>query len=345
MPHEKVRILTNSATRLAKRQDRTAFTLVELLVVIAIIGLLITLLLPAVQAARESARRTQCANRLKQIGLAIHNFHSSQQELPPAYFTGGGYATWLMLIMPYLEEGNVHETINVGHIYYELPESVRHTQVSFYYCPSRRGPPQLSVTGDRRGPNYPNHLPGALADYAMCGGTEYPFWNSPPDCGGNGVARSTLEFSLSGDRCTGPAVPTGKWDSSGRYYGWKTPIRFMQITDGLSHTLLAGEKFVHADHFGEWEYGDNSFYNDEHWDNILRMIGPGFPILPNPDDPTVQSLFDDTALGSFGSWHAGGVCNFVFCDGSVRGLVPSTSTTLLGYVSQVADGNPIGQKL
>ena len=86
-------------------KNRPGFTLVELLVVIAIIGVLVALLLPAVQAAREAARRTQCTNNLKQMGLACHNFHDARKSLPPAYMSGEGFGTWLMLIMPYMEEG------------------------------------------------------------------------------------------------------------------------------------------------------------------------------------------------------------------------------------------------
>ena len=82
---------------------RRGFTLVELLVVIAIIAILIALLLPAVQAAREAARRTQCTNHLKQVALAVHNFQSARNAVPPAYLSGSGHATCLVLIMPYIE--------------------------------------------------------------------------------------------------------------------------------------------------------------------------------------------------------------------------------------------------
>src|SRR5262245_20166918 len=89
---------------------RAAFTLVELLVVIAIIGILIALLLPAVQAAREAARRTQCSNNLKQIGLSIQNYYDAHKSLPPSYLSGAGHATWLVLILPFTEEKSVYET-------------------------------------------------------------------------------------------------------------------------------------------------------------------------------------------------------------------------------------------
>ena len=99
--------------RTASQRGLTGFTLVELLVVIAIIGILIALLLPAIQAAREASRRSQCANHLKQIGLAVQNYESTQRKVPPAYLSGIGHATWLVLIMPYLEESVLYENANV----------------------------------------------------------------------------------------------------------------------------------------------------------------------------------------------------------------------------------------
>ena len=91
---------------------RRGFTLVELLVVIAIIGILVALLLPAVQAAREAARRTQCTNNLKQLGLAVHNYENTNKELPPGGLTptGGSYGhSWWVRILPYIEQGNVYD--------------------------------------------------------------------------------------------------------------------------------------------------------------------------------------------------------------------------------------------
>src|SRR5262245_17288884 len=92
-------------------QRRTAFTLIELLVVIAIIAILIALLLPAVQIAREAARRTQCRNNLKQIGLALHNYHDANRTLPPSRFGGMEYSA-LSYILPELERGSVFNAIN-----------------------------------------------------------------------------------------------------------------------------------------------------------------------------------------------------------------------------------------
>ena len=118
--------------------QRRGITLVELVVVIAFIGMLISLLLPAVQAARESARRTQCSSSLKQIGLAIQNFHAQRDELPPSR-NYDHYATWAFLILPFMEEGNLYDDWDGSVKYYYQSDEARLTPVEHYYCPSRRG--------------------------------------------------------------------------------------------------------------------------------------------------------------------------------------------------------------
>src|SRR5262245_15359753 len=139
---------------------RGAFTLIELLVVIAIIAILIGLLLPAVQKVREAAARAKCSNNLKQIGLAVHNYHDSRSSFPP-FRTSQRGLSWLALIMPYIEQNNGYQLFDTNANYSLQTTTAVMTQVPIYYCPSRRGAPQLSTATAVDGTRL-----GALGDYA-----------------------------------------------------------------------------------------------------------------------------------------------------------------------------------
>src|SRR5262249_26449956 len=121
----------------APDRPRPGFTLIELLVVIAIIAILIGLLLPAVQKVREAANRTACPNNLKQIGLAPHNYHTAWGQFPPLRINSD-YASWFVLIMPYLEQENISRTWDFKVFYRNQPDLARTMQVKTYYCPARR---------------------------------------------------------------------------------------------------------------------------------------------------------------------------------------------------------------
>jgi len=154
---------------------RRAFTLVELLVVIAIISLMVGLLLPAVQKVREAANRISCANNLKQLALGLHNYEYTNGRLPPSRIAEK-YATWAVLLLPYIEQGNSYQQWRLDLNYYAQTDLARQSAVPIYFCPSRRtlsSDPILSISGDSPSDGVPdsNQYPGALADYACNAGT------------------------------------------------------------------------------------------------------------------------------------------------------------------------------
>ncbi|MEX0643351.1 MAG: DUF1559 domain-containing protein [Pirellulales bacterium] len=324
------------------------FTLVELLVVIAIIGILVALLLPAIQAAREAARRSQCVNNLKQIGLAVHNYHDTRREVPPTFVVGAGWGTWLMAIMPYLEEGNALSLRDPDLNFYAQIDQAVQSQVSVYLCPSRRAPPQIGSYEIR----YGKAKQGALADYAMCGGdglwSETFYYVGGPRAS-NGVGYPTHDHNGVG------LVPTFVLDPpsatpalTSRLVNYTTFRKFKNITDGLSKTLLVGEKYVHPDHRGEWGWGDGSFFNDNNSWSAGRVVGDTrnqspasssriFPIASSPTDPSLNSQAASNRV--FGSEHSSGTCQFAFCDGSVQSLTPDANVLMLGFLANIRDGN------
>jgi prepilin-type N-terminal cleavage/methylation domain-containing protein len=309
-------------SRSATRCQGAAFTLIELLVVIAIIAILIGLLLPAVQKVREAAARISCGNNLHQIGVAVHTYHSSYERLPPAAVGGDGEVSWAVLILPYIEGGNLYQQwdLSLRYTYYRHPASVVGAQVKVFYCPSRRSPPQLSVTGDTRPPW--GGSPGALGDYAANGGNTTAVWDDPRN--GNGVL-------LYADTTFGP---------NNTVVSWQSLTAFKDVTDGLSNTLLIGEKHVPITAFGQQAAGDNSIYNGDDIHTIVRVAGrqtPGPIDRPLASSPTDSYRPDER----FGSYHARG-CQFVLCDGSVR-MIPNTiDIETLTRLAVRNDGLPVG---
>ncbi len=308
------------------RRPLHGFTLVELLVVIAIIGILIALLLPAVQAAREAARRMQCANHLKQLGLALHNFHTQNGGFPPAGVVGMGEATWAVRLLPFLEQGVGSDYWDADwlHAYYRTSDIAREYQVAAYYCPSRRGSPQLSKEQWSRGPYAGG--PGVLGDYAACYGDRTP----SIDPGG-----TTGAFMYCNN--DGGTVEID-WTNL-LIVSWDYPTSMRDITDGTSHTLFLGEKHVRPEDYGTIAGGDISIYMDDWYEPIGRVAGSG----PDGDFPLAEGELND--LGGLRAWQFGsdhpGVCQFVLGDGSVTTLSTSMNIVVLGLLANRKDGQPI----
>ncbi len=280
----------------ARVRRRSAFTLIELLVVIAIISILMGLLMPAVQKAREAASRISCANNLKQIALAMHNYESGAQSLPPGRYSPTG-ASWAVMILPYLEQDNLYRQWDINRSYYQQNDVARLTPVKGYFCPSRRTSadwPKASMSGDVVStPTQDVLVPGALGDYAVC-------------LGGLG---STMDV-----------LPNGAFQLEGR------GVRFGAITDGLSNTLLVGEKNVPIKGFG-LGWLDSSTYNGDNHVCWGRGVAPGVGLAQYLNDPGWK----------FGSYHTT-TCQFAFCDGSVQNLPNTINPATLWLLANRNDG-------
>jgi prepilin-type N-terminal cleavage/methylation domain-containing protein len=306
---------------------RGGFTLVELLVVIAIIGILVALLLPAIQAAREAARRSQCLNNLKQIGLAMHLFHDTNKSIPPSRIACH-HGTWASVIWPYLEEANVAQLWDPEKSFHFQPIENLQVQVPVYLCPTRRSPPQLSIEGDNRGSV--KHRPGALSDYAVAIGDGELFQ-------GDGAGG---EDNDSAGKPNGPfrrqeAVCYG-FDPNFLFKGtYGSTMSFKKIVDGLSKTIFVGEKHLTEEGFGKKSFDDNSVYNPDFHRTFARYGGPKAPLAVSQDENIAP-------FSNFGSWHSG-ICQFVLGDASVRPINVNLDPILLQRLVVIDDSEIVDE--
>jgi len=309
---------------------RRAFTLVELLVVIAIIGVLVALLLPAVQMARESARRTQCSNHLKQLGLAAQNFNDVRGWLPPTRVsndstsTTQNWLTWAVIMLPYVEQQNYYTQWDVTKAYELHPAQVTRQSVPVYFCPSRRKP-SAAYSSDKPS--------GGLSDFAACGG------RGPNDgVSATGVINQYAHGAMLCARWTMQTSPL-------RVLNWQGVVRLATITDGTSNTMLFGEKNVRRT--TRWGTGeDRNVYGFTNANNVRRYAGLDRKDLASQyklDGFTATEIVQAIDNRAFGGLHPG-VVQFVFCDGSVHSLKRSTSLVTLGYLSETDDGSQITEE-
>ncbi len=313
------------------RRPARGFTLIELLVVIAIIAILIGLLLPAVQKVREAAARMSCSNNLKQIGLAIHNYHDANNKLPvsqygdysdPAAFGGFSYnsQSWsfLAFILPYMEQDNVYRTGNIPAA--SLGSSAATGQaVKTYLCPSDQMSSLRTFNQRSRYAGSNSYLVG-LTNYKGVLGSNFNYGD---------YANASPNFTNGGD---------GFWGANGLFSldKWKGPVTLVGISDGTSNTFMVGEDMWTPEYANGNQPG-NGFSWAHAVEATLTCAMPPNYIKHTNGTPINVTSTDQAEWGSyhgFKSKHTGGV-QFVYADGSVhfvRDAIPlSTYRALASY--------------
>lgn len=320
-------------TKLNARRCHNAFTLIELLVVIAVIGILVALLLPAVQAAREATRRMSCQNNLKQIGLAMHNYHSSFQTLPWGAKGGWGHS-WTTDILPFLDQNALWEMTpqgEPGSATGNTPQSIAfrtlsQTALAAYQCPSQPGPRHLAEEYDSiSGRALNSYLGNAGSNVDVDNYTSYvPSFQRGMESG-NGVLRVA-------DFVTDPSKPS------------RRAIKFNGILDGLTHTVLVAEtRYLDqnecsiCDHFSLYHPDFDQPAVDAKGDLVQGVdFSEALASLKYGINLRLDSATKDELEPSIGSFHGGGV-NLVLCDGSVHFVTASLDEQVRRAIGSRAD--------
>jgi prepilin-type N-terminal cleavage/methylation domain-containing protein/prepilin-type processing-associated H-X9-DG protein len=331
------------------KSNRVGFTLIELLVVIAIIGILVGMLLPAVQSVREAARRTQCANNLRQIGLAAMNYEGAFKKFPPGYTQSRvpgtsnsfeGHSAFYFLL-PYLEQQNVYDTFNYARPRLNIATTasgLSASVISTYLCPSDLLPNTALPSPETGTPNQ------------WFGGVSYR-------C--NGGSRPIFPTSATNDglfMCLYYGTTVRKANLAPN----PIEVQIRDVRDGTSNTILFGELYHRDPNFdtfaaatswtsGSTMLGWSRWYPAQGDPGLANLMGGAWaPInykIPfvhgGPGAPTSSQAwfpFQDQRLSAFGSGHPGGA-NFVLVDGSTRFISATMPQTVLTLYCQRADGN------
>ena len=329
------------------RRVRSAFTLIELLVVIAIIAVLIALLLPAVQAAREAARRVQCVNNFKQLGIAMHNYHSVDNAFPIGR-TGLGYTytpatatdnrrTWVLSILPYIEQGSAFNSLNFKVPFYDPSNTtVIRMSINSFQCPSDQATIQEPDTAYPRGKGSFAANWGNL-HYGQDNGTMPNPWNDGP-LGLQGLPPGATSLSFTG----APFAPN-------------ISTNFSRFTDGTSNTILISEVIMGAngpvnlyDHRGD-------IFNDDFNGTMFNTYTPPNSKIPDwmggdaagrpwctygliPNVPPCTG--GANTFNASRSRHPGGV-NTLFADGSVKFCKDSISIPIWRALGSPSGGEVV----
>ncbi|MDB5337691.1 MAG: hypothetical protein JWN70_3310 [Planctomycetaceae bacterium] len=312
------------------KQTRRAFTLIELLVVIAIIAVLIALLLPAVQQAREAARRSQCKNNLKQLGLALHNYHDTANTLPPG-FIGGNNWGWNTMLLPGLDQAPLYNlisttavpspvTVGFGAVMTNFPASptsvALQTIIPALRCPSDTGSATVAAGGTPVNFGRSNYV----ASFGPSFGPATPWPLQTP--------ATTITFGVA-------INPAGAFYMNSRR-------NFSTFTDGLSNTILAGERRS-AGTLGALAVGGDAIWAGTV--NNAAAIGGNAMIMGEQVTPINSTLVDNVGTTShstgFGSLHVGGG-HFLMGDGAVRFISENINTNTYAYLGAISDNQVIG---
>jgi prepilin-type N-terminal cleavage/methylation domain-containing protein/prepilin-type processing-associated H-X9-DG protein len=356
------------------RCRRGAFTLIELLVVIGILAVLVGLLLPAVQKVREAASRMKCQNNLKQLGLALHNFHDARGYLPPGMLTElniqDSYHTGFTYLLPFLEQDNVHRLYHYDQPWYDPAnyEAVAQ-QVPTFYCPSNRGGGRIDLAPYVQ--QWGTAMPPVVGacDYVLCKGANAGLYANPglipPQARGLfNIAQA--DFSASNGLTQGTPTPQFR-------------VRLTDVTDGTSSTFAVGEAaggnsyyliadlnnpsqpvtepFVNGPAVMDQAWGVASLGDTSHpWYAGIFGVTAQFGMAPDPrDEPMNRRPGAPSVIGSdgsgynvsgrdrvsgFRSLHTGG-CNFLYADGSVHFVPQSIDPAVYRALSTYAGGEVV----
>ena len=292
---------------------RRGFTLIELLVVIAIISVLIALLLPAVQQAREAARRSQCINNQKQLGLALHNYHDTFNVFPPgwigvqgriAHMEGPSGFAWASHLLPNLDQGSLYNQINFKVSLLDPSNDIaRKTVLGVFRCPSDPSPDTWQLGEEGNPTNILASLP--TANYVGSFGTE-------------GAEDICVAAPFPASQCMGDGV-----------FSHNSKLRIADITDGMSNTILLGE---------------------HRSDKKLNWHSTWVGLVPRGEEATARFLAvsDHTPnspalhIDDFSSWHTGGV-HLLFGDGRVRFLTQSVDFGIFRAITTRAGSEVVGE--